>query len=227
MIPVFYPLGTGSMMNNFELRMSLRSIEKHLSNYIDVIIVGELPEWVQNVTYFQLEDIAGEKDFNIMRKTERALQEVEKLLFFNDDHYLLQDFDAENFPYFYHDTIENYVRRRGMDGYGRRANNTMKHLKSKNLPIKFFDIHTPIIYERQPFIENVVNLDWKKYKEGFVIKSLYSNALKIEGTEQRDYKSKNPPVHPINIFSSTNAKPRASVQRFLLERFPNKSKYER
>lgn len=223
---VFYPLGNGSRLNNFELKMSLRSVEKHLSNYTDVIIVGEKPDWIQNVTHIPLGDIPNEKDYNIMLKTERAFQEVDRLLFFNDDHYLLEDFDAETFPYFYHDTIDNYVKRRGLDGYGRRANNTMKHLKSKNLPIKFFDIHTPIIYERQPFLDNVVSLPWKQYKEGFVIKSLYANGLKIEGTSQKDSKSLHPPHMSVNIFSSTNAKPRASVQRFLIERFANKSKYE-
>lgn len=206
--------------------MSLRSIEKHLSNYGDVIIVGEKPDWIQNVTHIPLDDIPNEKDYNIMLKTERALQEVDRLLFFNDDHYLLSDFDAEGFPFYYNDTIDNYVKRRGLDGYGRRANNTMKHLKSRQLPTKFFDIHTPIIYERQPFIENVVNLDWKQYKEGFVIKSLYANALKIEGTEQKDCKGISPPTNGAKIFSSNNAKPRASVQRFLIEKFPNKSKYE-
>ena len=206
--------------------MSLRSIEKHLSSYGDVIIVGEKPEWIQNVIHIPMDDLPNEKDYNIMRKTERALQQVEKVLFFNDDHYLLEDFDAESFPFFYSDTIDNYVKRRGLDGYGRRANNTMQHLKSKQLPTKFFDIHTPIIYERTPFFENVVSSPWKNYKEGFVVKSLYANALKIEGTEHKDVKSLHPPRFPVNVFSS-NAKMRASVQRFLKEQFPTPSKYER
>lgn len=226
MIPVMYPLGNGSRLNNFELKMSLRSIEKHLSNYSDVIIVGEKPDWIQNVTHIPLADIEGQKDYNIMRKTQATFQEVDRLLFFNDDHYLLTDFDAETFPCFYHDTIENYVKRRGLDGYGRRANNTLKHLKANNLPTKFFDIHTPIIYERGPFLENVVSSPWDKYKEGFVIKSLYANALMLEGTEEKDHKHISPPQFPVKVFSSNNAKPRASVQRFLIEKFPKKSKYE-
>lgn len=223
---VFYPLGTGSKLNNYELKMSLRSIEKYLSNYTDVIIVGEKPDWIQNVIHIALDDLPNEKDFNIMRKTERALQEVDKLLFFNDDHYLLSGFDAQTFPNFYCDTIDNYVKRRGLDGYGRRANNTLKHLKAKDLPTKFFDIHTPIIYERGPFFENVVSSPWKQYKEGFVIKSLYANALKIEGIQEKDVKSLHPPRFPQKMFSS-NAHMRASVQRFLIENFPNKSKYEK
>lgn len=225
-LTVFYPLNNGSRLNNFELKMSLRSVEKHLSSYSDVIIVGEKPDWIQNVNHIPFHDESTIPDYNITKKTERALQEVNRVLFFNDDHYLLEGFDAETFPYFYYDTLDNYVKRRGLDGYGKRANNTMKLLKSKNLPTKFFDIHTPIIYERQAFLENVVSLDWKQYKEGFVIKSLYANGLKIEGTSQKDSKSLHPPHMPVNIFSSTNAKPRASVQRFLMEKFPNKSKYE-
>lgn len=226
MIPVMYPLGTGSKLNNWELRMSLRSVEKHLSNYGEVIIVGEKPDWIQNVNHISYPDESKIPDYNIMKKTERAFQEVEKLLFFNDDHYLLEDFDAESFPSFYSDTLDNYVKRRGLDGYGKRARNTLEHLKNKHLPTKFFDIHTPIIYERDPFFENVVSSPWEKSKEGFVIKSLYANALKIEGIEEKDCKSIAAPRIPVKVYSS-NSHVRASVQRFLLETFPKKSKYER
>lgn len=226
MIPVFYPLGTGSKLKDFELRMSLRSIEKHLSNYGEVWIVGEKPDWIQNVNHIPFPDESKIPDFNIMKKTERALQEVEKLLFFNDDHYLLTDLDAETFPYFYNDTLDSYVQRRGLDSYGKRANNALKYLKSKELPTKFFDIHTPIIYERTPFFENVVSLPWDKSKEGFVLKSLYANALKIEGTQEKDVKSIAPPRGPVKVFSS-NTHIRAAVQRFLIEQFPKVSKYEK
>lgn len=222
---VFYPLGTGSKLNNLELRFSLRSIEKHLSNYGDIIIVGEKPPWIQNVIHIPHTDEYSIPDYNIMSKTRRAFADVDKLLFFNDDHYLLQDFDAENFPYFYSSTLEEYVKRRGLDGYGKRAKNTLKHLEEKELPTKFFDIHTPIIYESQPFFENVVSLPWEKSKEGFVIKSLYANALMIEGVEEKDCKTITPPRGTAKVFSTTS-KPRYSVQRFLLDTFPKKSKYE-
>jgi len=226
MINVFYPLGTGSKLDNFELRMSLRSVEKYLSNYSNVWIVGEYPDWIQGVNYIPFPDMNGIPDFNIMKKTTRVFDEVERILFFNDDHYLLDNFDAETFPYFYSDTLDNYVKRRGLDAYGKRANNTLKHLKRQELPTKFFDIHTPIIYERGPFFENVVSLPWEPSKEGFVLKSAYANALKIEGTPERDHKTIAPPTVPAKVFSS-NAHIRASVQRFLKEQFPKKSKYEK
>ena len=223
---VFYPLGIGSQLSNFELKMSLRSVEKHLSNYGDVWIVGEKPDWIQHVNHIQFPDLNGIPDFNIMKKTEQALWQVDRLLFFNDDHYLLDSFDAEQFPYFYHDTLEYFVKKRGLDFYGKRANNTLKHLKRQELPTKFFDIHTPIIYERAPFFENVLSLPWELSKEGFVLKSAYANALKIEGTEQKDSKSRFPPFVPVNVFSSTS-KPTKNVQKFLTDMFPKKSKYEK
>lgn len=218
---ISYPLGTGSKLKNFELKMSLRSIEKHLANVDQVIIVGEKPDWIQNVEYIQFPDTTNIPDQNIMLKTMEALKRVDKVLHVHDDHYFLSDFDADNFPYFYEDTLQSYLQRRGLDLYGRRARNSMHYLKSQDLPTKFFDIHTPIIYEKATF-EKLFDLPWNH--EGYVIKSLYANMLKIEGTEMKDVKHNHPPQGG-KLFSSQSHL-RASVQRFLLEQFPKKSIYE-
>lgn len=226
MMDVFYPLGTGSKFDNFELRMSLRSMEKHLSNYGDVWIIGERPEWIQNVNWVDLTDYWKVPDHNIMLKTVGVLQLVDRVLAFADDHYLLADFDAEAFPYFYDDTLDYFVKKRGLDAYGKRANNTLKHLKANNLPTKHFDIHTPIIYNRTPFFENVVSLPWELSKEGFILKSAYANALRIEGTPAKDCKSMTTPMDSAKVFSS-KAHVKATVKEFLLSKFPKKSKYEK
>ena len=51
---VVYVLGTGSKWKNYELLYSLRSIEKNLKGFTDVVIVGELPSWIQNVIHIPL-----------------------------------------------------------------------------------------------------------------------------------------------------------------------------
>lgn len=227
MIDVVYVLGTGSRFHNNEIRFSLRSIEKHLSNYRKIWIVGEHHPMLENVNFVPFPDKTSMSDTNIMHKVSHACQHPEitdDFLFFNDDHYLLADFDAPTFPYFYSKSMEEYLRRRPQDGYRRRVKNTYKYLQSKGLPTKFFDTHTPIIFNKAKFLEHVnTGPDWSS-PTSFVVKSIYANSLNIEGVLRADWKKMSAP-EGVEIFSTT---PRvsAAVQRFLLERFPKRCKFE-
>lgn len=228
MIDVVYVLGKGSRFHNNEIRFSLRSIEKHLSNYRKVWIIGEHHPQLDNVEFVPFPDKTSMSDTNIMYKVAHACQHpdiTEDFLFFNDDHYLLTDFDAPTFPCYYSKSIEEYLRRRPQDGYRRRVKATYKYLLSKGLPTKFFDTHTPIIFNKAKFLEHVAGgPDWSS-PTSFVVKSIYANSLHIEGAKRPDWKKKKVP-EGAEIFSTTPRVP-AAVQRFLLEKFPTKSKYEK
>lgn len=224
MIDLLYPLGNGSRLKDFELRMSLRSMERHLKGFDKVWIVGQKPEWLQNVNFIPMKDDKNSPDYNIMAKIARACEEKElseTFGFFNDDHFLLHDFDIKTFPYYYEGTLEQYANRK--DAYGSRARNSLNHLKTKGLPTKNFDIHTPILYNKEQFLKNIVPLEWIN---GYIIKSLYANILKIEGVEIKDNKINQPP-NPGDSFFSTPPYMRASVTRFLSEMFPEKSRFEK
>lgn len=227
MIDIVIPLGKGSVLKNFELRFCLRSIEKNLGGYRNIWIVGECPEWLQNVNHMPLCDGQPVSDHNIMLKTHAACIEPaisNDFLFFNDDHFLLAPFEASTFPYYYYQNLDVYLKHRGIDAYGKRALATMKHLQDQNLPIKHFDIHTPIRYNKELFLKFVSSLNWEK--QSYIIKSLYANSLKIEGTEEKDHKLTAPPNGNVKVFS-TYPHMKASVTRFLMEQFPKPSKYEK
>lgn len=227
MIDAVYCLGKGSKLNDFELRMSLRSISKHLAGIRYVWIVGECPPWIDNVVWIKMADTSFIPDTNIMCKITAACEHpdlTENFLFINDDHYLLSAFDAETFPYYYDGTLEIYLKSRGNDGYGRRAKASLKHLKDNNLPTKHFDIHTPIVYNKEAFLKHVTALDWSG--DGYIIKSLYANSLKIEGVAMKDNKINHPPKVSDTIFS-TFPQIKASITRFLVEQFPEMSKFEK
>jgi hypothetical protein len=229
-ISVVYILGTGSVMRNFEIRMSLRSIEKNLTGVKGVWLIGECPEWIQNVNHIPFPDKLGvPSDFNIMSKVTRACEEKEiseDFLFINDDHYLLKPFNAPEFPYFYEVTLEKYLQRRPSDTYAIRAKNTLKYLKANNLPVKHFDIHYPIIYNKSLFLKHVTNaVTWGK--DCYIIKSMYANSLFIEGVEAVDYKiSRSLPPEDAQAFSTT-PRFRHNVQRFLLQNFKKQSRFEK
>lgn len=226
---VVYVLGSGSHYNNFELRVSLRSVEKNLTGIRSIWVVGEKPDWVQNINHIPFpDDISRPSDYNIMRKVTAACEHPqisENFLFINDDHYILQPFNVSDFPYFHEPSLEKYLYKRGNDTYAFRAKNTLRYLQSKNLPTKHFDIHYPIIYNKSLFLEHVTNaVDWTK--EAYVIKSMYANTLKIEGVEAKDYKiGRTLPPEDARVISTT-PRFRYNVQRFLLWKFKDQSKYE-
>lgn len=228
MIDIVYVLGTGSRFHNHEIRFSLRSIEKNLSNYGKIWIIGEHHRMLENVYFVPFPDQTSMPNTNIMQKVTRACEHPdisENFLFFNDDHYLLKPFDAPTFPYFYNKSMEEYLKKRVNDSYRRIVARTFNYLKSKDLPTMFFDTHTPIIYNKSKFLEHVTNgPDWTS-PNTFVIKSIYANSLKIEGEMRPDRKKKVAPIDA-EIYSTT---PRvtAAVQRFLLEQFPTKCKFEK
>lgn len=225
MTSVVYALGNKSRHQNIEIRFSLRSVEKHLQGFLDVWIVGERPDFLQNINHISATDPHEVPDRNIMEKIKLACLHPEisdPFLFFNDDHYLLSDFKADEFPYYYDMTIWDKIKKRGYDSYGQRMQNTMKHLQMNGKQTKNFDIHTPILYGKQEFIDIVTTVDWEK-KHGFVIKSLYANSLNIEGTYLKDCKH-NYPCQPIY---STFPKIPNNIQKFLFEKFPEKSNFEK
>jgi hypothetical protein len=229
-ISVVYILGTGSVLNNIEIRYSLRSIERYLTGYDRVWVIGECPAWLQNVYHIPFQDRQGvPSDFNIMSKVTRACQDdaiTDPFLFFNDDHFLLHPFTASEFPYFYHGTLEKYIKQKSANTYAQRANNTIRYLKTNNLPLKHFDIHYPIIYKKELFLKHVTSaVDWNK--TCYIIKSMYANSLFIEGEEALDYKLARtfPPVEA-KVFSTT-PKITPNLKGFLKWKFPKMSRFEK
>lgn len=227
MTSIVYPLGNGSRLNDAELKYSLRSVEKNLCGYGNVFIVGRKPTWIQNITHIEAKDHFEVPDRNIMTKIMKACDNPDvsdTFLFMNDDHFLMHTFHVEKFPFYYSESIESYLERRGMDGYGQRVRNTYDYLKKNDLPTKYFDSHTPILIEKSRFKEIMSKVDWEK-KHGFVIKSLYANSLKIEGIQEKDHKLETTPRKNDPVFSTT-PKPKAAVTRFLSEVFNKQSKFE-
>lgn len=166
---IVIPLGTESRWHDNELRFTLRSIEKNLTGYRNVVIVGHCPSWVQNVVHIKKEDRAGRKQLSIFEKTLAAFDHPEttdSILFWNDDHFLMGQMDVKDFRYWYEGTLDDWCKK-AIGNYKGAIVNTA------NLPglNRFYsDIHTPIVYQRAKF-RKLMDLDWSKE---YVIKSAYT-----------------------------------------------------
>lgn len=190
MIDIFYPLGGGSFWGDNELRYSLRSIEKHLKNYGNIFIIGRKPDWLTNVTFIEYEDMTPYKERNIFTKIVMAceIKEMsERFLFMNDDHFLVDDFDAPTFPYYYKCMLERSIERLKHGKYKRALVNTFHELTFQGHTTYNFDGHIPIIYEKQK-VRALKQYPWDRYDEGFVMKSLYANTYRYDPVLEYDCK---------------------------------------
>lgn len=169
---ILIPLGKGSRQADIELKYCLRSIAKHLINVGRIVIVGERPQWLQNVVHVPCVDNTSSwrRAENIYRKVIAGLPDTTNdFLFMNDDHYLLADYRADLFPYYHRGAIE--LHRVGNEAQRRQMENTVQ-LYYPDI-INDYDVHCPVIYNKDRFVKIFENLQWPEY--GYGIKSMYCN----------------------------------------------------
>lgn len=194
MTDLVYVLGSASVHQNMELRYSLASVEKYLKGYRNIYIVGDHPGFDGNFIHIPAEDSGRNAQDNIKRKIEEACQTPElseRFLFMNDDFFFVKECDV-NFPYYYDSNlIKAYKAKRKPGHYKEALHNTIFALGGNDLPLRHYDIHTPILYHKALFPEVMSRYNWNS-KDGYVIKSLYTNTLKLEGKPLADCKINNP-----------------------------------
>jgi hypothetical protein len=177
-IDILLPLGPGSRYGNVEVRMAIRSIEKHAVGLRRIVIVGQIPAFLRETDRVQLVSLPEfkcNKASRISLKVRWAfehLQLTDRVAFWNDDYLLLRDFDIRGIPDYYHGEL--WRKRRG--SWHRLLQHTGEALKDAGYTVRHFDIHIPIIYERSKFL---AISDWwdrsRRDKLGLVAKSVYGN----------------------------------------------------
>ena len=230
MTDVVYIVGTGSKMGNDELRYSLRSIEKHLKNVGNVYVIGHRPEWVTNVTHIPCNDEPGDKGLNIRSKTALAIGDnrvSEHFLKVYDDHFLLSDFSADNFPYFVRETLEEASQRlKGNAGYARKYAVTRKVLEDAGKPTLNYNLHSPFpIVKRHYFVPA---------DKDVLIKSFYANFNHCPFERSKDYKLfEKKSMHTYlndligaRFFSVSDKAICSGLKELFQYLYPHKSKYE-
>ena len=234
---IVIPLGVGSRWNDTELRYCLRSVEKHLTGYGDVFIIGEKPSWLRNVVHIPFDEgfnpQSYEKERNIYKKVMTACNDgrvTDDFLFMNDDHFLLQDYEAMKFPYYCQGWLSEFMT---VTDYKTTISNTIELLWPLGHDCLYFDIHCPIVYNKARFAW-CLSADWSKYF-GYCIKTVYCNS--VEGLKAIEYPDlKINEVYPADKihkfiagrpwFSIGDQARQGGLLKVLQELYPNKSKYE-
>lgn len=239
MTDIVLPLGKGSIWQNQEIKYSLRSVEKYLSGVRDIYIIGEeVPSFLKDVRQIHMLDIHVSKETNIYDKIIRACQETnisEDFLFFNDDHFLLSEFEASTFPFFCNGHLRSMVDRNKKGNYYKAVCNTYRTLIGRNLPTVHFDLHCPILYNKQKFITEMRNYDWSN-RISFIIKSLYGNSIQIQSTDRESDCKINKPclsqeildiIKNRKFFSIGNLAINEQLKITMEQLYPNSSRWEK
>lgn len=178
-----------------ELRYCLRSIDKYF-NHRRIFIIGDEADskqdrWLKTACNITISNEGKSREARIFNKLLLAanMPEVsDPFVMFNDDHFLTHH--MTEIPYGWNSSLEEIVAYRLYnDGYTRALRNTLKALNHMDKPTKHFDIHTPIIYEKDRINKIAEIFDWS-IPFGYCIKSLYCNYFEIEGEYIEDCKLK-------------------------------------
>lgn len=192
MTDIVIPLGSGSKNGDLELRYCLRSIQQNVKNVGDIYIIGTRPKFLQNVIIHEVPEFAGSqyRHHNICNKLLLAasLPELsEDFLFFNDDHFIVHDYEASTFPYYYDDTLQRKgVKLNTVSPYRKTINNTFDYLKSMGMKTLNFDVHCPMLMNKEKIKAVFTHMNQPPY--GYCLKSIYANFFDCAGTKIEDLK---------------------------------------
>jgi hypothetical protein len=241
-IDVVYVLGTGSNWNNNEIRFSLRAIEKNLKGVGNIFVIGEKPDWMQNVIHIAHPDEFGpaNADGNIIRKVLRAIQDErlsDRFLFINDDHIVIKPINACDVPYFHKGDMTTYKEEYFKTPYWRkRLGRTRDVLVFKGIPAYHYDCHTPIVFDKDKFPEVMKQFDYG-VKPGYTMKSIYANTVGVDGvllsTEKRtvfEYFTRSQiekRLAECTFLSFNDGGLNHDLKMWLAENFPEQSRFEK
>ena len=212
------------------LKYALRSIEKYLIGYGNIYIVGKEVKDLK-VEYVQCDE-DNRKQYCIFKKILAAAKDErvsDSFVMWNDDHFLNHPLDVNEIKYWKSGNLDLLQVLVGgtYQGVVRGAN---KYLKEHGYPNLHYDIHTPIIFEKEKFIE-LENEDWTKEH---LIKSLYCNKWGVKGEDMKDLKFGKPfrreeirkAIEGRLFFSTSENGTNESMMDVLSELYPEKSKWE-
>ncbi len=167
-----------------ELRYSLRSLELHFKEPFRVIIVGDLPDWSQNVIHIPHTRETGMTEnvlYDAITKMKLVCQSPEVNNYFirmYDDIYLLQDMGFNEMS-----TIRALYNSKDMppvDGSASQTwvsqrERTFKELAKRNQPVWNTETHLPEVYLKS--ILSYVLESFEAIERRLLISSLYNNVV--------------------------------------------------
>ncbi len=225
---IVYPVGTGSLCKNQELKYSLRSLK--FIEHRKIFIIGHRPGFLNNIIHVHYSERTHKKQFNVINKILAACK-LDNLshdfILMNDDFFFLKETEIKK--YLYNCSIKALQNKTPRTQYGKSLASTIDYLNNNHLPFNNFEIHYPMIFNKQKFLNLFSSFDLNQQVN---YRSVYGNYFKLDGyVSHKDFK-----LHEIDQFNESEDYEFISIadkimvydrfKNFLKNKFPDKSNYE-
>jgi hypothetical protein len=236
MTAVIIPLGSESCWQNNELRYSLRSMEKHLTGFDEVVVVGDtLPAWLTGVTPVNIPDAGKFRSMNTLVKITETLKltRADKFVLWYDDIFLTKTFNARSFPnYFKGNLLKNFSKLSDHSLYKQSRLITYQTLFHHGYTTHCFECHCPFVFNTGDFIR-IMKL-FPNRAPGYLYKSLYANIMKVHATKMNQLMLHEPLDHDQissrigehGFFSIRDQALNEDLKQWLGAQYPDSSKFE-
>jgi len=228
--------------NGLELKFALRSIEKYLSGWDKIFVLSnQYPKYPLNdydnwetqnfngLNFIYAEDFHGKKDYSIMQKMALACRHAEisdDFLMYHDDHMTAAPINVSSIKYWHNGSLSENLANSGSAHNRQSKANTLELMPDA----LHFDIHTPIIFNKERFLKTFQNLE----SRDVCVKSVYSNSFDDLEKEFMSDCRINGNTGKIDILSmirwrtffSTGTGISTPVVQVLKELYPEKSRFE-
>lgn len=219
--------------NTDELKYTLRGIEQCLE-YGKIVIVGDIPDWVQNVLTMPLNRLTNKAQLDCELSIRQALPYVnDEFYLFNDDFIMLKP--TESIPNLHEGDIDDVIRSKSKNVMTSRASKslllTKKFLNNKGVdyPVAY-TLHTPVKYSKDKY-QRCSDLILPTLKNVTILpRTVYGNLYGDMSVIHEDVKiyTKDQPLPKDRYCVSTwdKAWDGSIAKKQIQEIYPNKSKYE-
>lgn len=184
---IIIPLNSnGAKFNDIELQFALLSIEKHLTGWGKIFIVGDCPKFTNGFTHIPAKDTPGRKQYSLMNKLMIAVEDErvsDDFVYWHDDHFLLKPLHVSEIKPWYDGTMKNALNK-AHGNYKESIQNTIQVIGED---AHYFDIHVPCVFNKKK-LRVISGGQWALKEYGFVIKSLYFNTFPEHSEYMKDCK---------------------------------------
>lgn len=214
-----------------ELRYSLRSVCENFP-YNKVWFYCGKPDGItpdEYVPFNQRGVMVWEKTTSTIEAICKNKNITEDFYLFNDDFYIMKP--VEDMPIYYDRTLYRRIqqiekRRKGAGSlYSAQLRITREVLQDNGYKTFNYAVHMPMLINRKKALEVI-----RAYPNLHMFRSVYGNVCDVGGEQHSDVKIVDPNTKPKKDcdFLSTGDTPLAETEvgRYIIERFPDKCKYE-
>ena len=216
-----------------ELRYSLRSVEKYGRNVDKIVIAGDKPAWLTNVTHSPIGDPYPLRYNNTWHKMKMLCHNInEPFCLMNDDFFLTAETDFNAIPDYYDGDINSLTERyRRINTYTSVLYSTRHVLVQNGRPLRNHAVHYPMIIHPQKIREYFgLFVD----EPGISFRLLYGNVAATQPVELPDLKLShaltteevNEKLRGKTMFSIGDGFLATDGKNYLQHLYPEKSKYE-